>query len=451
MSNNVSSSTSTPPIARDERGLALFRSKGATIKAIVAAKYLVPSTTGSGGYVVDAEAGTCTCPDWQELGGHGRAHRCKHIIATLYVRREIQLPDGNAVVTEERKIVYPRDWRATNRARVLFPRLAPALLGDLIGGLPFPAEPATAKRGRPRVPPRDVLLAAALRVLEDTTAGAAVFASETYQALGLVSMRKIPSYNTLLREFAKPSYMPWLHRMIAASAWPLIGLESVFAIDGTGFGTSVYDCHHDEKHGSTTKRRKPTPRHRWVQATIVFGTKTHVIPAVQVTESNVAECPLMPELLRRTRENGATVREWLGDAAYMAAYNVEAIEKTGASAFIDWPARVTGAGSAIIRRLYNKFQADQEDYWAHYHQRSLAESGMNMIKTRFSHRLRSRVPNAQYAETMLRCVCHNVAMLVQAVEELGVEAKYWTTPATVDAFAEAPPLAAGPAHAGVML
>ena len=301
---------------RPQRGLALFRAKGETIKVIVATKYLVPSASHSGGYVVDVAASTCTCPDWESHGGHGREHRCKHLIAALYVRREIPLNDDGSTVSDERS-KYPRDWQATNRARVKIPRLGPALLADLISGLPLPTPPAVRKRGRPRVPERDVLLAAALRAFEDTTAGGAVVAAENYRNLGFVSMGAVPSYNTLLREFAKPSYMPHLHRLIAGSAWPLIGLERKFAVDGTGFGTSVYDCHNDEKHGSTSKRRKPTPKHRWVGATIVFGTTTHVIPAVQITESAVSECQLMPELLKRTIQNGGHVSEWLADAAYM--------------------------------------------------------------------------------------------------------------------------------------
>jgi hypothetical protein len=59
-------------------------------------------------------------------------------------------------------------------------------------------------------------------------------------------------------------------------------------VDGTGFGTSVYDCRNDEKHGSTKKRRKPTPSHRWVDAKIVFGTGTHVIPAAVDLDEDLA-------------------------------------------------------------------------------------------------------------------------------------------------------------------
>jgi len=424
---------------RSQRGLALAQEKGATIKAIVGTKYLVPSASHSGGYVVDVAVGSCTCPDWEKLGGPGRTHRCKHLWATLYVRREVALPDGSSVVIEQKtRINYPRDWRATNRARVLIPRLGPSLLADLIRGLPLPPEPSGG-RGRPRVPQRDILLAAALRAFEDTTAGGAVVAAENYRTLGFINMSHVPSYNTLLREFAKPTYMPLLHKLVAGSAWPLIGLERKFAIDGTGFGSSVYDCYFEEKHGSKKRRRKPTPKHRWVGARIVFGTTTHVVAAVQITEPAVSECQLMPELLKRTIENGGQVSEWLADAAYMAWYNTDAIEAIRAEAYIDFPARVTGMSSPSIRRLYNKMRADEEEYARHYHQRSLAETGMSMIKTRFSHRLRSRVPHAQYAEAMLRCIGHNVACLVQAVDELKIDPKYWSpAPMTVPLIGDAP-------------
>jgi len=411
--------------SRSQRGLALAKEKGTAIKPIAGTKWVVPSASGAGGYIVDVAAGTCTCPDWETLGAKNRTHRCKHVWATLYTRREIPLPDGStAVFEEETRINYPRDWHATNVCRTLIPRLAPTLLTDLVDGLGL-EPPAVGRRGRPAVPVRDVLLTAALRTFEEKTAGEAVVATENFCGLAKTTMTKVPSYNTLLRRFADPAYMPLLHRMVAGSALPLIPLESVWAVDGTGFGTSVYDCYHEDKHGPASRRREPTKRHRWVDATIVYGARTHVIPAVQVTERGCGECPLMPELLQRVVDNGGRVSDWLGDAAYLAWYNVEAVERVGGNAYFDWRKGVTGKTRPAIRRLYDRFRADQEEYWGHYHQRSHAESGNQMIKTRFGHYLRSRVPNAQYAESMLRAVCHNVACLVQAVQELNVQPKYW--------------------------
>jgi len=57
---------------RAQRGLALAKAKRDAIKQIVGSKYLVPSATFSGGYVVDTQAETCTCEDFAERGGHSR-------------------------------------------------------------------------------------------------------------------------------------------------------------------------------------------------------------------------------------------------------------------------------------------------------------------------------------------------------------------------------------------
>jgi hypothetical protein len=156
---------------RAQRGLALAKAKRDAIKPIAGSKFLVPGATFSGGYVVDTQEETCTCPDFLERGGHGRLHRCKHIWAALY---RMSPQGGSAVVLEEseekERINYARDWRATNACRTLIPRLGPTMLAELVDGLGLPP-PAIGVRGRPAVPPRDVLLAAALRTFEEKTAG----------------------------------------------------------------------------------------------------------------------------------------------------------------------------------------------------------------------------------------------------------------------------------------
>jgi len=55
-------------------------------------KYAVPSQSGSGEHLVDAVAGTCTCPDHA-----GRGVKCKHLLAVALVRGEIQHAGHRAV------------------------------------------------------------------------------------------------------------------------------------------------------------------------------------------------------------------------------------------------------------------------------------------------------------------------------------------------------------------
>src|SRR5215204_4696100 len=98
--------------ARQQRGLALVASKRKHIKHVAGARWLVPSATNAtGGYVVDADAQTCSCPDHEERGS-----KCKHIYAVLLIRQEVTLPDGGTVTTEAR-ITYSQDWPAYNAAQ----------------------------------------------------------------------------------------------------------------------------------------------------------------------------------------------------------------------------------------------------------------------------------------------------------------------------------------------
>jgi len=419
-----------PTDFRSQRGLALAQTKRDAIKPIVGTKWLVPSATSTGGYVVDTQEGTCSCPDWIKLGGHGQPHRCKHIWAAILI---VRLPDGISVIVEERT-QYDRDWRAINWARTAIPRLGPALIVELVDGLGL-EPPVGGKRGAPRVPESDILKVALLRTFEEKTAGEAEVAAENYQTLGL-QIDRVPSYNTLLREFARPSFMPHYHRLLAGSSLACIGLEDTFAVDGTAFGTSRFDCHRTHKHGTKTQKLAEEQRHaeikhhRWIEAKLVFGVDTLIIPAGQITAQHVSEGPLMQELLRRTIANGGRVTTWCGDAAYLSWYNIEAVERVGGKPFFDFPKGVTGKTRPAVRRLYEQFLENKEAYWREYGKRSLAESGNQALKERFGHYLRSRTPNAQYAECMLRCICHNIARTVQAVQEFKVHPKFWANAIT---------------------
>ncbi len=221
---------------RQQRGFALAKTKGDAIRSIVGAKVLVPSATNTGGYVVDTVEGSCTCPDWIECGGHGRTHRCKHLWAALIIRREIELPDGNVLVTQQKvQIKYPRDYKASNKALVALPHLAPKLIADLVQLIPIPKQVGP---GYPRVPLRYIAQGAIIKTFERRPARQTVEALSRSQARGLLA--QIPSYNTLLREMANPALTPHLQSIVNASIVPLLSVEHDFAIDSTGISTCVY-------------------------------------------------------------------------------------------------------------------------------------------------------------------------------------------------------------------
>jgi hypothetical protein len=136
--------------ARQQRGLALAKCK--KIKPIAGATYLVPSATGSGGYVVNTLALTCTCPDHEE-----RRVKCKHLYAVEFSRTVETAPDGSTVVTESVKVTrktYRQDWPKYNAAQCAEKATVQGLLKGLCEGIVTPPHPG---RGRPPTPLADVV------------------------------------------------------------------------------------------------------------------------------------------------------------------------------------------------------------------------------------------------------------------------------------------------------
>jgi hypothetical protein len=147
---------------RQGRGFAIYQAKGSKIREVIQGKYLVPSQTQpSGSYLVDAASRSCTCPDWETLGGHGREHTCKHIYAVLIVRREVPMPDGSSViVTEEQHVTYPQP-KHYKKARMFEKELVMQLLAGLCATVP---QPPYKGDGRPALPLGDVIFTGALKV-----------------------------------------------------------------------------------------------------------------------------------------------------------------------------------------------------------------------------------------------------------------------------------------------
>ena len=337
-------------------------------------------------------------------------------------------------MTEEKvRFKYDRNWPAINAALVDLHRIGPVLLADLVRGIPT-NEGQARKRGGQPFPVRDLLYAALIRTFENKTARSTTASVERFQALNLCE--EVPHYNTLLRKIAKPEIMPILHRLLAVCAAPLAVIETEklaqYAIDSTGFSTSIYASWNENKHGGKPKPNSHTARSRYVKAHAFVGTVSHGIMAIQPTEPNVGDAPLLSPLLARAIANGHHPRDVSADSAYLSSEAVAAIEAANATSFIDFRDGVTGVTRPVIARLYHRFKADEDEYKRRYHRRSNVETVMYMVKERFGVRLRSRTPNAQYAEIVLKAICHDIACLVHAIHALEIDPKFWTPePTTV--------------------
>lgn len=393
---------------RQERGLALAKGKAKKIKNIAGATWLVPSaSSGSGGYVVDVEKGTCSCPDAEERGV-----KCKHQFAVMYIRQELVMPDG-AIVVAETRVTYKRNWPAINAAHCEEKDRIQLLLRGLCEGI---ARPERRRRGQQPLATADAVFCATMRVFS-TMSGRRV-TSDLRACAERGHIGKAPSHNALAEHMESPDLTPLLKVLIAEAALPLKAIESQFAIDATGFATSTYARWFDHKYGEAKRAQ------RWVKAHAMVGTATHVITSVEVTESNVNDAPMMESVLSATAVN-FNVREVSADKAYLSSKNLDAIEAVGAVPYVPFKNNSRSEGSAAWERMWHLYSLNREEFLAHYHRRSIVESTFSMIKRTLGANLRAKLPAAQVNEVLLKCLAHNLRVLVASIHELDIDPKFW--------------------------
>ncbi|MFC1846162.1 transposase [Chloroflexota bacterium] len=80
--------------------------------------------------------------------------------------------------------------------------------------------------------------------------------------------------------------------------------------------------------------------------------------------------------------------------------------------------------SEIWGKMYHFFMFNRNAFLAHYHKRSNVESTFAMIKGKFGDAIRSKGAIAQVNELLLKILCHNICVLIQALYELGIETTF---------------------------
>lgn len=413
MNSATNEAAATDP--RQARGLALAQNKAKAFRQVVGDAYLVPSATNAGAsYLVDMAAATmCTCPDYEE-----RRLPCKHVWAVRFFRHEAPMSDGTTVVTEgfvkvEKRPTYKQDWPAYNAAASEEKGRVEVLLRALCDGIVEPKQ----ERGRPRLALRDAVYAATMKVYGGMSGRRAMSDTRVSEERGLVG--HAPCYNSTFNTLAREDLTPLFKVLVEQAAAPLRGVETSFAVDSTGFSTCTYARWFDAKYGEEKKVQ------RWIKAHAIVGTVTNVITAVEVTDGNANDCPHFSPLVERTKANGWDMREVSGDKAYLSHENLATVERVGAVPFVPFKVNSGSTGSAAWERMYHFYALNRDEFLRRYHKRSNVESTFSMVKRNFGESLRSKLFAAQVNETLLRCLCHNLSVLVHAIHELNVDPKFW--------------------------
>jgi len=395
---------------REDRGRAIAKLGG--IRKL-GARYVVPSQSANSNvptYLVDVVEQTCTCPDY-EL----RRQPCKHYEACMFWI----VADGGAVDEGTGQVSAPKqqskqDWRAYNAAQTTERERVPQLLKSLCEGIEEPAR-VPGKPGRKPIPLREAIYAAVMKVYSLCSGRRAE--SDIRECVARDHLSRAWHYNTLFRIMEDPATTEILTRLIEESAAPLAEIENLagqFAQDSTGFSTVTYDRWFDQKHG------KLRAQHGWVKLHVMVGTLTNVVTSAKVSPD--ADCPLLPELLAATAQR-FTVKEVSADKAYLAKYNLEAIDKVGAVPFIPFKSNSVGMASKSFhwRKMWAHFSLKSEDFLARYHRRSNVEATIGAIKALAGGAVRSKLPVARANEVLAKVLLHNLTCIVHAIEEFGIE------------------------------
>src|SRR5439155_23179389 len=115
-----------------------------------------------------------------------------------------------------------------------------------------------------------------------------------------------------------------------------------------------------------------------------------------------------------------TIGEGSADSAYASLDNFEAVAECGGSGFMAFKSNTTGGVGGLFQKMFHYFQFKQEEYLAHYHKRSNVESTFSMVKRKFGDSVRSKTDRAMRNEVLAKFVCHNIACVVAAIYERGI-------------------------------
>ena len=357
--------------------------------------------------------------------------------------------------------VYPRNWHLYNQAQMHEGQDFLALLGGVadLANLEEARSLPAVVRGRPRCPLGAVvfsLLCKAyyglsarrlhsqldnavrlgyLRALPSGLLGAHAATASSSSSESMYAW--IPQFNTV-NYYIRSS---WLTRilieLITVSAMPLRGVETDFAVDGTGWSSHLFARWLDHRSESEARR------HGWVKLHLITGVRTNIVTAAVVSPSAHHDNVYFPGLVSKTARH-FRVRQVTADMAYSSHANYELVRQLGAELFVPFksntvPARADGSAWSEAWQVFN----DQLDKFNdEYHRRSNVESTNSSLKRKFPAQLRSKSFQGQFNELLCKLVAYNLVAVAREVRMLGIvpdfPSEVGLLKGSIQAFSEAP-------------
>ncbi|HUI38838.1 MAG TPA: hypothetical protein VLY85_04325 [Thermoplasmata archaeon] len=226
------------------------------------------------------------------------------------------------------------------------------------------------------------------------------------------------SYSTVARAYHDPEVLAALKALLWLSNEPIGGRERVFALDGSGFPTTVADHYSSARGKQRGEGREqgdfPGVGRPWVRNVANVGTHYGLVAGWKSwTDPHLMEYTAFEEVFRKTVGMHPGAQLQLADGLYSARWVVGMAGEAGVECRILPRRNVTlhGRGVPAWPRSLWGLVKDPQAWLREYHQRSLVESFWSALKCRNAEKIRKKRPSAQVTEATLRAVIHNLRRL----------------------------------------
>ena len=230
------------------------------------------------------------------------------------------------------------------------------------------------------------------------------------------------SPSSLARYMDDETLTPILHDLVLCSALPMAPFERRFAIDATGYSSSLFARWFTAKWGKVTE----TKMRDWAKLHLICGTDTNIITAAEVSDRVDHDNRFFVPLVDRTSEH-FDMGSIAADMAYSSRKNYSYMDGLGSlllAPFKSNTVRPPAGDNSPWARMYHRFMSDHEEWARHYHQRSNVEAVFSTMKRLFGDSLDSRNIVAQANEILCRVLAHNLIVIIHAMYERSLEPKF---------------------------
>lgn len=309
---------------------------------------------------------------------------------------------------------YTQVWSVYNEAKTSEKEMFIKILLELLELLKVDYRK---RKGHPNNDLHDMIFACAIKVYSGLSSRRAVSELELLKRIGFIE--QVPHFNTLLNYFNNEQMTDILKKLIELSSLPLKQIEEDFAVDSSGFSTSIFSRWFDHKWGKTKDKRY------WVKCHLMSGVKTNVVSSVEITHKNKADTTQFTKLVKDTAKN-FTLKEVSADRAYSGRENLETVSNLGAIPYIPFKSNATGkrTKSVIWKRMFEYFAFHREEFLEHYHKRSNAESVFHSLKMKFGNSVKCKTMTGMTNEILVKVLCYNICVLIQEIHELGIAVNF---------------------------